>query len=29
MGNDLGTSEALYSTSFCIKSKERIFKLQR
>ena len=29
IGNDLETSETLYVTSFCIKSKERIFKLQR
>lgn len=25
IGNDLETSETLYSTSFCIKFKERIF----
>lgn len=29
MGNDLETSETLYSTSFCIKSKERFSRMQR
>ena len=29
IGNDLETSEVLYFTSSCIKSKERLFAMQR